>query len=327
MSPEQARGDVVDRRSDVWAFGCVFFEILTGQRAFEGGTVSDTLAAVLRAEPDWRRLPSDLHPRLRLLLERCLEKNVRNRYQGIGDAKVDIQHVLANPHGGLAAQAPVVSTGRHRLWPWLVGTAVLTAIVAGVSAWMLKPSAPRFEGRLTHTLPNGQSFTQANRPLVAVAPDGSSIVYVANDRLFLRPIDALEATPIRGTEGAVSTPFFSPDGRSIGYWDSGDEGLKRIAIGGGTPIVLDRATIVRGASWGSDGLILYAKYDGIWSVGADGGTPRLVVPIEQGWVHGPQMLPDGHSVLFTRLVAPTGVSWEGAEIVVRDLESGQERSS
>ena len=213
----------------------------------------------------------------------------------------------------------------HRLWPWLAGTAVLTAIVAGVSAWMLKPSAPRFEGRLTHTLPNGQSFTQANRPLVAVAPDGSSIVYVANERLFLRPIDALEATPIRGTEGAVSTPFFSPDGRSVGYWDSGDEGLKRIAIGGGTPIVLDRATIVRGASWGSDGLILYAKNDGIWSVGADGGTPRLVVPIKQGWVHGPQMLPDGHSVLFTRLVAPTGVSWEGAEIVVRDLESGQEQ--
>ena len=122
MSPEQARGDVVDRRSDVWAFGCVLFEMLTGRRAFEGGTVSDTLAAVLRAEPEWRRLPSNLHPRLRLLLERCLEKNVRNRYQGIGDAKVDVQHVLANPHGGLATHASVASP--HRLWPWLAATAV-----------------------------------------------------------------------------------------------------------------------------------------------------------------------------------------------------------
>ena len=149
-------------------------------------------------------------------------------------------------------------------------------------------------------------------------------MYVANNRLFLRPIDELEARPIRGTDGPVSTPFFSPDGRSIGYWDSGDEGLKRIDIGGGTPIVLDRATIVRGASWGSDGSILYAKQDGIWSVLAAGGQPTLLIPIAQGLVHGPQMLPDGHSVLFTRLTAATGISWEGAEIVVRDLEHGQE---
>ena len=168
-----------------------------------------------------------------------------------------------------------------------------------------------------------------------MAPDGSSIVYVANNRLFLRLINELEARPIRGTEGSastpfaadgvVSTPFFSPDGRSVGYWDSGDEGLKRIDIGGGTPIVLDRATIVRGASWAPDGTILYAKADGIWTVRAEGGPPKLVVPIEQGWVHGPQMLPDGHSILFTRLLTAGGRSWEGAEIIVRNLESGQEK--
>ena len=136
--------------------------MLTGRRAFEGETVSDTLAAVLRAEPEWRRLPSSLHPRLRLLLERCLEKNVRNRYQGIGDARVDIQQVLANPHGGLVTHAPGGIDGPHRLWPWLAGTAVLTAIVAGVSAWMLKPPAPRFEGRLTHTLPTAN---RSRRPM------------------------------------------------------------------------------------------------------------------------------------------------------------------
>jgi len=325
MSPEQARGDVADRRSDIWAFGCVLFEMLTGRRAFEGETVSDILAAVLRAEPEWQRLPSDLHPRLRLLLERCVEKNVRNRYQGIGDARVDVQKVLADPHGGLVTHAsdarPITA---RRLLPWLAATALLTAIVVGGGAWMLQPSVPRPEGRLTHVLPEDQTFTGGRHPLVAVAPDGSSIVYVANNRLFRRPIDELEARPIRGTEGAISTPFFSPDGRSVGYWDSGDEGLKRIDIGGGTPVVLARATIVRGASWGTDGTILYSKQDGIWSVEADGGTPRLVIPIEQGWVHGPQMLPDGHSVLFTRLPAPRGVSWEGAEIVVRDLANGQE---
>ena len=326
MSPEQARGDVADRRSDIWAFGCVLFEMLTGRRAFEAKTVSDTLAAVLRAEPEWHRLPSNLHPRLRLLLERCLEKDIRNRYQGIGDARTDVQHVLANPRGGLVTHAPgAMSIVPRRLGPWLAGTVVLTAIVVGIGAWMLQPSAPRLEGRLTHTLPDDQSFTAGRHPIVAVAPGGSSIVYVANNRLFLRPIDELEARPIRGTEGSVSTPFFSPDGRSVGYWDSGDEGLKKIDIGGGTPIVLDRATIIRGASWAPDGTILYAKHDGIWSVRADGGQPTLVIPIQQGWVHGPQMLPDGHSVLFTRLLTQTGNSWEGAEIVVRDLESGQQK--
>lgn len=324
MSPEQARGEVADRRADIWAFGCVLFEMLTARRAFEGATVSDVLAAVLRAEPDWHRLPSNLHPRLRLLLERCLEKNVRNRYQGIGDARVDVQQVLADPHGGLAAHvSDAASVVPYRLAPWLAATALFTAIVAGAGAWMLWPSAPRLEGRLTHVLPDGQSFTGDRHPLLAVAPDGSSIVYVANDRLFLRPIDELEARPIRGTEGSVSTPFFSPDGRAVGYWDSGDEGLKKIDIGGGTPIVLDRATIIRGASWAADGTIVYGKQDGIWTVRADGGQPRLVVPIQEGRVHGPQMLPDGR-VLFTRLLTERANSWEGAEIVVADLESGQQ---
>ena len=105
--------------------------------------MSDTLAAVLRAEPEWHRLPSNLHPRLRLLLERCLEKNVRNRYQGIGDARMDVQQVLADPRGGLVTHAPVAQRAPRRLWPWLAVTAVLTAIVVGISAWMLQPSAPR----------------------------------------------------------------------------------------------------------------------------------------------------------------------------------------
>ena len=326
MSPEQARGDVADRRCDVWAFGCVLFEMLTGRRAFDGPTVSDVLAAVLRSEPEWHLLPSTIHPRVRLLLERCLEKNVRNRYQGIGDARVDVQHVLADPRGGLLTNTSGArSMPSRQLLPWLAATALVTAIIVGIGAWMLQPVAPRVEGRLTHVLAHGQSFTDDRHPLVAVAPDGSAIVYVANNRLFLRRLDELVANPIRGTEGSISTPFFSPDGRSVGYWDSGDEGLKRIDVGGGTPVVLDRATIVRGASWGADGTVLYAKQDGIWSVRVAGGEPRLVIPIAQGLVHGPQMLPDGHTVLFTRLLTRRGPSWTGAEIVTWNLDDGQQK--
>ena len=110
----------------------------------------------------------------------------------------------------------------------------------------------------------------------------------------------------------------------MGYWDARDEGLKKIDIDGGTPIVLDRATIVRGASWGLDGTILYAKDDGVWRVSANGGRPDRIIPIQEGWIHGPQMLPDGHTVLFTRLLAQTGDSWEGAEIVAHDVENGKQ---
>ena len=179
MSPEQARGEAVDQRADVWAFGCVLFEMLTGRRAFDGETVSDTLAAVLRAEPEWQRLPSGLHPDLRRLLERCLEKKVRDRYQGIADARVDIQHVLRSPLGGTAS---VSTTDRASFVPrravlWLGAVAALTAAIVGAGVWMLKPGDSPVHARLTHALPPDQSFTQASRPLVAVAPDGSSIVY------------------------------------------------------------------------------------------------------------------------------------------------------
>ena len=234
MSPEQARGSTADRRADIWSFGCVVFEMLTGSRAFEGETVSDTLAAVLRAEPAWRRLPADLHPRLCLMLERCLDKNVRNRYQGVADARVDVQHVLADAHGGLA---PRDSYPRARTFPplWLsLGAAgALTALAVGIGMWTLRPSSRQQNSRLTHVLPEDQSFSSTRHPMLAVAPDGSAVVYAANQRLFLRPIDDFEARPIRGTErpgspaGGVSTPFFSPDGREVGYWDSSDEGLKR----------------------------------------------------------------------------------------------------
>jgi serine/threonine-protein kinase len=328
MAPEQARGDAADRRADIWAFGCVLFEMLTGRRPFEGATISDTLAAILRAEPEWRHLPPRLHPGLRRLLERCLEKKVRDRYQGIADARVDIQYTLSTPPGGsLAAPVPHAAlVVPRRFLPWLGGIVALMAAVVGVATWTIKPTASRVNARLTYPLPPDQLFVTGALPLLAVAPDGSSVVYSANNQLFLRPMNELEGRPIRGTEGRPSAPFLSPNGRWVGYFDGRDEGLKKIDIEGGTAVVLDRATIVRGASWGVDDTVLYAKDDGIWRVSANGGRPERIIPIQEGWVHGPQMLPDGHTVLFTHLRVQSGNSWEGAEIVARDLDNGQQQT-
>ena len=190
MSPEQARGENADQRADVWAFGVVLFEMLTGRRTFEGRTVSDVLAAVLAKEPQWDSLPDNLHPRLRQLLERCLSKELRDRYTGVGDARVDIRTVLADPSGVLVQPTgDVVQAAPRRILPWVLATFVLTAIVAIIATWILKSAEPGLVTHFNHRLPEGQVFTNPVRSLVAVSPDGRKVVYVANQQLYLRNLD------------------------------------------------------------------------------------------------------------------------------------------
>ncbi len=255
MSPEQARGQEVDRRADVWAFGVVLFEMFAGRGTFDGGTVSDVLAGVLAKEPQWNTLPLNLHPRVRLLLERCLEKESKDRYGDISDARVDIQKVLADPEGVIVQ--PVAEVGQAvpaSKLPWVVATLGLV-VVASVAVWYLKPAEPRPISRFSHVLPEGQRFTNVGRPLVAVSPDGSHIVYVANSQLYLRSMDELEAHPIPGTDEIPTNPFFSPDGQWIGYWSQTDAQLKKIAISGGAAIPLADIVNPFGASWGTDDTI------------------------------------------------------------------------
>ena len=241
MSPEQARGEAVDHQADIWAFGCALFEMLTGRRPFDGRTVSDTIAAVLRADPDWSALPRGLHPRTRALLERCLEKDAALRYHSIADVRVDVQKAASSP-ASTAAEPSTTPAPRSRTVLWTATAALVAAMATGTAVWRLKPaSTPRVE-RFAHVLPPGESFTQAGHAIVAISPDGATIAYTANGAIFLRPIDRVDAQPIAGTSGFPTNPFFSPDGRWIGYQDFKAGQLHRISISGGTPVTLAPVT-------------------------------------------------------------------------------------
>ena len=330
MPPEQARGQEVDKRADVWAFGAVLFEMLTGRPIYEGPTASDVLAGVLAREPDWKSLQLNLHPRIRLLLERCLEKEAKDRYHDIADVRVDIKKVLADPSGVLVQPAAdVIQEPARPILPWVGAAVAVTAFVAIIATWSLKPAPPpepRPVSRFDYELPEEQQFRSTARPVLALSPDGRHLVYNATGGLYLRSMDDLEARLISGADEALTSPFFSPDGQWVGYWSAGDRQLKKIATSGGAPVALCDADNPFGASWGADGTIVFGQPEGIMGGSANGGTPRLIVEAEEGeYVHGPQVLPGGNWVLFT-VTTTTGTSrWEQAQIVVEALDTGERK--
>ena len=322
MSPEQARGENADQRADVWAFGVVLFEMLTGRGTFEGRTVSDVLAAVLAKDPKWDSLPLNLHPRLRQLLERCLSKEVRGRYAGVSDARTDIEDVLADPSGVLVQPVTAIQSRPQSKLPWVAPVA-LGLVIAGVAGWNLRPAPepePDLVTRFSQVLPEEQPFTTSGRPVVAISPDGSRMVYAANNQLYLRTMVALEASPIPGTDEIPAAPFFSPDGQWVGYFAVPDGQFKKIAISGGAPVTLCDGTPPYGRpSWGDDDIIVFGQPEGIMKVSANGGTPELLVAASAGNLGAPQILPDGESLLFHE-----GSPFEG-EIMVQSLESGERK--
>jgi Tol biopolymer transport system component len=340
MSPEQAKGKSVDKRADVWAFSVVLYEMLTGRHLFTGETVSETLASVLKSEPEWNSLPPNLHPRIRLLLQRCLKKEPKNRYSGISDARVDIQEVLSDPRGGLV-QPTAGAEPRARLrqtLPWIAAAGVLAAIIAGVAGWMLKPAPiePKRVMRSEYELPAGQEFIRNPRGVIqyqmAVSPDGSQFVYATNQGLYLRSLNELDARLIPGTDKDSFQPFFSPDGQSIGYFSQSDQKLKKVGIRGGVPSVLcDTGVVVSGASWDSEDTIVYSDLtSGIMKVSANGGRPETLVKgsladlTKEGMPVDPQMLPDGKTLLFTNAVGVSAAN-NLNQIVIQSLKSGERK--
>ena len=323
MSPEQARGKVVDKRSDVWAFGCVLYEMLTGHRAFPGEDVTDTLAAVVRAEPAWDALPAGLSPSVRLFLRRCLQKNPKQRLHDIADMRLALEGSFETAD---AAQVVAVAQSVWRRPLALAGaTAILAILVVGLAAWSLWPTVePLSVTRFVYSL-QGQQFRNPGRPVVAVSPDGRHFVYNATGGLYLRSMDALDARRIPGTEAPTTNPFFSPDGESVGYFENGQ--LKRISISGGAAVVICPATNPFGVSWETDNTILFGQPQGIMRVSANGGMPELVIPAKEGEaVDGPQLLPDGESVLFSVTTSSSGTRWDEAQIVVQSMSTGTRKT-
>ena len=326
MSPEQASGAATDKRVDIWSFGVVLFEMLTGRQMFTGKTVSHILADVLRAEPDWNNLPAGLHPRLRMLLERCLEKEAKDRLSGISDARVDIQKALADPSGVLVQPTgDVVQAPRRRILPWVL--AVVLSAVVGVVVWsVMSPAPPRLARFAISEAPN-VSFITRSAPSVTISPDGTRIVYVGpGSQLYVRAVDQLDAVALRG--GVGINPFISPDGNWVGFRDGSDNTLKKVPINGGPPVVLSEGFGgIAGASWGADGTIIFGTYqpNGLFRVSAAGSEEREVLTnLEEGesghrW---PEILPGGRTVLFT---VEKGQGDANFEIAALNLETGERK--
>ena len=330
MSPEQARGKPVDKRADIWAFGAVLFEMLTGAKPFPGDDVSQTLARVIDRDPDWDALSKTLPPALNTYMRRCLHKDPRQRVRDIGDMRLAMEGGFATTVSTLADQVvplPQPARWRHAL-SLALGTLVVGGIITGLAVWGFTRPAPS-PGRVMRfpiPLVEGDQFNLLIYHLVALSPDASHLVYGANGQLYLRPLAQMEATPILGTENMVPpprNPFFSPDGLWIGFWGEGQ--LKRVSVSGGAPVTLTETPIPLGATWGDDDTILYATLDGVWQVPGTGGAAELLIPLDEGDAAlSPQMLPGGEWVLVT--IRPADVDdWDRAQIVVHSLVTGERR--
>jgi eukaryotic-like serine/threonine-protein kinase len=330
MSPEQARGKAVDKRTDIWAFGCVLYEMLTGKQAFDGEDITEILAAVVKTEPDWSRLPENIPPSIRMLLRRCLRKDRRERFQGAADIGIQIEETLAAP----ASVEPLTKARAVQGWRRvvLVGLAALGLFALGSAAtWYLKPSSQPLAQSPVHlvvALPPGDRLTTPNLP-IEVSADGSQMVYGAIRggllQLYRRALDDPEAKPISGTEGAEN-PFFSPDGQWIGFFAQGK--MKKVSINGGAPMTLCDAGNNGGASWGPDDTIVFAstRNSGLWRVSAAGGQPQELTtpdPATGEYSHRyPQVLPGAKGVVFTSL---NGFGWDESRIELLRLDTRERR--
>jgi serine/threonine protein kinase/Tol biopolymer transport system component len=332
MSPEQARGKPVDKRTDIWAFGCALYELLTGRQAFRGDTLSDMIAAVLEREPDWQALPPATPAKIRDLLLRCVQKDSQRRLRDMGDARIEIEEALSAPATPepTAAANTIRARGQGTLL-WGAASFLMVAAIGSLAIWYVKLSpSPQPVSRLTITLPPGQQLAGLDSsPVVALSPNGTHLAYVARQagtqQLYLRAMDSQEATLIQGTEGA-SSPFFSADGQWLGLFAEGK--LKKVSLSGGAIMTLGNSGFPGGASWGNNGMIAFAPsiVSPLLEVPDVGGTPQLLTRFEKGEIthRWPEFLPGGKAVHFAS--GPTATNWTNAQVAVYSAGTGERRN-
>jgi serine/threonine-protein kinase len=331
MSPEQARGYAADRRSDIWSFGVVLYEMLVGKQAFGGQTVSDVLASVLRADLPFDALPRNVPPPIVRLLRRCLERDPKQRLQSIGEARIALADYLANPTGSETAATPPTAMWRRAL-PWAIA---LAAAIAALTLFLGR--RPSLEAPLQ------LSIEVAEQPLylgigasAVLSPDGTRLALIAGDdngrSLRLRSLDQLSGIDVlsgSGPGGSPYNPFFSPDGNWVGYVTANE--LRKVPIGGGASLTLTRVDRSRGAAWAPDDTIVFTPNpeSALFRVSAAGGEPSPVTTLDdakgEATHRWPQVLPGGKDVLFTSHTQPAG-GFDDASIEVVNLESGSRKS-
>ena len=331
MSPEQARGKPADKRSDIWAFGCVLWEMLTGERLFHGETVSDTLAAVLRAEIEWETLPAGTPPAIRRLLERCLERDPKRRLRDVGEARIAMEEAPASLIATRAETAAGLASrraGRGRMVASaLAGVALGALLVAGVAAMRNRRSARDSGVRLNVVLPRDQAMVVEGLPNFALSRDGAEITYAAKKEagktaLYLRSMGSFDARELADTEGATA-PFFSPDGQWLGYFVGGK--VHKMAVSGGPPQLVCDSPVseLGGAAWADDGSVLVPSMNGSLMRAAPSGGKcvEIVKPdAARGELLEPESLPGGEGILFASL---GGFQTSQAHIAVLDLKTGK----
>ena len=331
MSPEQARGKTVDKRADIWAFGVVLYEMLTGTRAFTGGDVSETLAHVITKDVDWHALPQGASTSLRHILRRCLVRDPTQRLRDIGDARLELEGPLS-PEASEPGETRAAAITPLRVWqrpiPLAVAALVIAAIAGGV-VWGLMRPAPAPAGTVTRfpfILPEGDVMGIGYG--MALSPDGRMLVYAGERdgarQLFVRTRDQMTVRPLGGTDGARH-PFFSPDGAWVGFF--ADDSLQKVALAGGPPVTLcATGVILGGATWGPDDTIVFASIDasGLMQVPAAGGEPRpLTEPSEGGLHRFPTFVPGGKAVLYTNMVRG---NFDAFEVAVVSLDTDEQQT-
>jgi Tol biopolymer transport system component len=316
MSPEQAKGKAVDKRTDIFAFGAMLYELLTGKQAFHGEDVGDILAAVVMKEPAFDALPANISPSIRVLLQRCLRKDRRQRTPDAATIRIEIEDAISSPKDVGATQGGPVSANKPL---WAVAAALAIIAVATSLGWW-RATRPMEQAlrplvRLDVDLGSDVSLNSPAGTDVILSPDGTRMVYVSQERLFTRRLDQPNATELAGTPGAYA-PFFSPDGQWVAFFTAGK--LQKISVDGGSAITLCNASNSRGGSWGEDGNIIAAlNTNGVLSrIPSAGGPPMPVTELLNGeFTHRwPQILPGGKAVLFT-----AGMGGDTANIEVMSL--------